>query len=74
MALDKAVLAAALKTAFQAGLDDPSWSIDDAANAMADAIDGYVRAAEVVSVTTDVTDLGGMLIGHGVQTGAGALT
>lgn len=74
MALDKAILAAALKNAFQAGMDDPDWSIDDAANAMADAIDGYVRAADVVNVASDVTNLGGVLIGHGTQAGVGGLT
>jgi len=74
MALDKIALAAALKTAFQAGLDDPNWSVDDAAAAMADAIDLYVRAAAVIGVTTDVTNLANVLIGHGAQTGTGGLS
>lgn len=73
MALDKNLLAAALKTAFEAGLGDPDWSAEDAANAMADAIDSYVRGADVTGITTDVTDLGGTLIGHGTQTGFGGL-
>lgn len=74
MALDKSALAAALKTAFETGRDQANWTADDAARAMANAIDRYVRAAEVVSVATDVKDLGGVLIGRGAQTGTGALS
>ena len=73
MALDKAALTAALKTAFQQGLDDPDWTQDDAAAALADAIDAYVRAAEVVGVAVDVVDLADNPIGTGAQTGAGSL-
>ena len=73
MPLDRTMLADALEAAFQAGMDDPDWTLSQAAGAMADAIDAYVRAAEVAGVTTDVTDLAANLIGHGTQTGTGGL-
>ena len=73
MALDKTLLATALKTAFEAGAQDENWTAQDAADAMADAIDAYVRAAVVAGITTDVVNLGGVLIGHGTQTGNGTL-
>lgn len=73
MPLDKAALATALEAAFQAGMDDPDWTLAQAAGAMADAIDLYVRAADVTGITTDVTDLAANLIGHGTQSGTGVL-
>lgn len=73
MALDKNALRDALKAAFQAGLDDPDWSQDDAAQALADAIDAYVRAAAVVNVTVNVFDVGHVQIGTGTQVGTGSL-
>ena len=73
MSLDKAALAAALKTAFESGMDDPNWTLDDAAGALADAIDFYVRGAEVAGVTTEVRDPGNVVIGTGAQTGTGTL-
>ena len=73
MPLDRNALADALKAAFQQGLDDPAWTKDDAAEALADAIDAYVRAAEVVGVTVDVVDAGNNPIGTGAQTGTGTL-
>jgi hypothetical protein len=68
MALDKTKLADALEAAFQAGMDDEDWTLAQAAGAMADAIDAYVRDAEVMGVTSDVTDPGNNPIGTGVQT------
>jgi hypothetical protein len=73
MALDKNALRDALKAAFQQGLDDPDWSQDDAAQALADAIDAYVRAAAVVNVTVNVFDPGQVQIGTGTQVGTGSL-
>jgi len=73
MALDKAVLSAALKAAFEAGMDDPEWTLQQAADAMAAAIDLYVRAAAVVGVTVAVVDGGGNPLGSGSQTGTGSL-
>lgn len=70
MALDKTLLAAALETAFTTGKADPNWTLAQAAGAMADAIDAYVRTAEVAGVTSDVADLTNKPIGKGAQTGA----
>jgi len=74
MALDKTSLADALEAAFQAGMDDPDWTLAQAAGAMADAIDAYVRTAEVIGVKSDVTDLGSNPIGKGVQNAPVVLT
>jgi hypothetical protein len=73
MALNKANLAAGLKAAFEAGMEDPDWTLDQAAAAMADAIDLYVRGAAVIGVTVDVIDAGSIKIGTGAQTGTGSL-
>jgi len=73
MPLDRPALATALQTAFEAGMADENWTLAQAAGAMADAIDAYVRTADVVGITTDVDDLGGMPIGQGTQTGTGGL-
>ena len=43
------------------------------AAAMADAIDTYVRTADVTGITTNVTDPGNAQIGTGTQTGTGNL-
>ncbi|HEX4694633.1 hypothetical protein [Sphingomonas sp.] len=74
MALDKSALATALKTAFQAGMDDPNWTLAQAAGAMADAIDAHVRNGELSGIKSDVTDTGGNPIGHAVQTAAVKVT
>jgi len=74
MALDKPALTAALTAAFEQGMADPDWSLNDAASAMADAIDAFVRTAEVSGVTTDVVDPADNPIGTGTQTGTVALT
>lgn len=73
MALDKSALTDALKAAFQAGMDDPEWTQDDAAAALANAIDAYVRGAEVIGITVDVFDPANTNIGTGTQTGTGSL-
>lgn len=74
MALSKSTLATALEAAFQAGMGDPDWTLAQAAGAMADAIDLYVRGAVVAGVESAVTDTGGNPIGHAVQTGAVTLS
>lgn len=73
MPLDKNALRDALKASFQQGMTDPGWSQDDAAQALADAIDTYVRAAQVTGVTVTVVNAGNVQIGTGAQTGVGTL-
>lgn len=73
MALDKTALSDAFKTAFRQGMDNPAWTKEDAADALADAIDAYVRGAEVVGVAVDVVDLASNPSGTGTQTGTGSL-
>ena len=73
MPLDKDTLRDALIAAFEQGLSDPAWTKEDTAQAMADAIDAYVRDAEVVGVTTEVVDGSATVIGTGTQTGTGSL-
>lgn len=73
MPLNKASLTAALIAGFQQGMDDPDWTTDQAAAAMADAIDAFVRGADVIGVETEVVDLGANPIGTGSQTGTGGL-
>ena len=67
MALDKPGLVTALIASFDAGMNDPDWTQADAAQALADAIDAFVRSGEVTGITTTVTDGGGGVIGHGAQ-------
>jgi hypothetical protein len=74
MALDKDTLRDALITAFEQGLTDPEWTKEDAAQAMADAIDVFVRGAEVTDIVVDVVDDSSVHIGTGPQTGTGTLT
>lgn len=73
MPLDKPALTIALKTAFEQGMVQEDWTLDQAAAAMADAIDAYVRTADVVGVHVDVVDAGSNPIGSGTQTGIGGL-
>jgi len=73
MPLDKPALAAALKTAFEQGMADADWTLDQAAGAMADAIDAYVRTADVINVAVDVVDAGSNPIGTGTQSTPGGL-
>lgn len=74
MPLDKPALTNALKAAFEAGMADENWTLTQAAQAMADAIDSYVRTADVTGITADVVDTGGNPLGTAVQTGTGQLT
>ena len=74
MPLDKPTLVTALTAAFNAGLSNPAWSQADAAQALADAIDAFVKGADVTGITTAVADPGGNPIGTGTQTGTGGLS
>lgn len=74
MPLDKPTFVIALAAAFQQGMDDPAWTKEDTAQALADAIDAFVRSAAVSGVTVQVTNPGGVVIGTGAQTGTGGLT
>ncbi len=73
MPLDKPALAAALQIAFETGKATEDWTLEQAANAMADAIDAYVRTADVINVAVDVVDAGSNPIGTGTQTDPGGL-
>lgn len=73
MPLDKAALTRDLKTAFHDAKEN-SWSADQAAEAIAAAIDRYVTAAEVGGVSVNVVSNGlpvgsGSLFGNGTQIG-----
>lgn len=74
MALDKPALIQALTLAFEQGMADPNWTLNDAATAMADAIDTFVRTAEVSGVATEVVDAGNNPLGTGTQTGTVTLS
>jgi hypothetical protein len=73
MALDTNALRDALVVAFEQGMDDPGWTKEDAAQAMADAIDAFVRGADVLGIEVDVVDAGNTHIGTGTQIGTGRL-
>ena len=72
MALDKSTLSQALKDTFQSAKDH-SWSSDQVADALADAIHTFVLGAAVVGVTVNVVNTANQLIGTGTQTGTGKL-
>lgn len=68
MSLDRNKLSQDLKTAFKNAKDN-SWSSDQAADAIATAIDGYVKAAVVSGVHVNVVNPTNQPIGTGTQTG-----
>jgi len=74
MALDKPGLVTALKAAFQSGMNDPAWTQDQAAEALADAIDAFVRTGEVNGIASTVRDAGMVVIGTGAQDAPVGLT
>lgn len=75
MALDKPTLVAALIAAFNKGMTDPAWTQANAAQALADAIDAFVRGGAVSGITTTVKDINGnVVIGHGAQDAPMGLT
>ena len=73
MALDVAQLGQALLDAFEKGMEEPDWSKEDAAQAMAEAIDAFVRDADVVGVNVNVVSTSGNPLGTGAQSGVGRL-
>ena len=73
MALDRNALRDALITAFEQGMDNSEWTKEDAAQAMADAIDAFVRGADVVGIEVEVVDDSDMHLGTGTQIGTGTL-
>jgi hypothetical protein len=72
MALDKTALAEQLKEIFTDAKDN-SWPSDQVADALADAIDQYVRGAKVTGVQVEVKDLSNTVIGSGTQNNLGEL-
>jgi hypothetical protein len=75
MALDKPGLVTALTAAFAKGLNDPAWTQADAAQALADAIDAFVRGGVVSGMTMTVKDINNINdIGHGAQDAPVGLT
>jgi hypothetical protein len=66
MALDRNRLAARLLDNFQRGKDE-GWDAQQVANALADAIDEYVRDALVEGVTVAVVNDANVPIGTGTQ-------
>ncbi|MBZ4417430.1 hypothetical protein [Myxococcus sp. RHSTA-1-4] len=72
MALNKTELADSIRGLFQKAFDE-SWSSEQVADALAEAIDTYVRAAAVTGVTVTVTNTSNTVIGTGTQTGTGSL-
>lgn len=72
MPLDKNRLQQAIETAFESAKQE-GWETAQVASALADAIDAYVRGAEVVGVTTTVrvTQEGTGIVstGNGTQSG-----
>ena len=55
MALNKPQLKNAIQTALETSKDE-SWSLDQVATALSDAIDAYVRGAKVKSVVINLDD------------------
>ncbi len=72
MALDKSTLSQALKDTFKSAKDN-SWSSDQVADAIADAINTFVLGAAVVGVKVNVVNTANQPIGTGTQTGTGNL-
>ncbi len=69
MPLDKTQLQAALKTAFDTAKDQ-NWTTDQVAQAIADAVDTFVRGGDVNGITVTVRDNANVQIGTGSQTTA----
>lgn len=72
MALNKTTLASSLKTVFQSAKDN-SWSSDQVADALADAIHQFVISADVTGVNVNVVNPANVPIGTGTQNGTGKL-
>ena len=72
MALNKSTLSQALKDTFESAKDN-SWSSEQVADAIADAINTFVLSAAVVGVKVNVVNTANQPIGTGTQTGTGNL-
>jgi hypothetical protein len=68
MALNKSQLAQLLKTTFQSAKDN-SWTSDQVADSLADAINTFVLTADVAGVQVVVVNNASVVIGSGSQTG-----
>jgi hypothetical protein len=66
MALDKNTLAEAIRTAFESAKEE-EWTVAQVAEALASAIDAFVKSGDVVDVVVEVKDVGNNVIGTGVQ-------
>lgn len=73
MALDKTALAASLKDTFLRAKEE-TWSSDQVADALADALETFVRGGEVNGVQVEVRNSGGSVIGTGTQSTAVAVS
>jgi hypothetical protein len=73
MPLDVPKLRQALLDAFGKGMTEPDWSKEKAAQALADAIDAFVKGAEVVGVNVNVVAPNGNPLGTGSQSAPGKL-
>lgn len=71
MPLDKQTLTATIKATFKSAKEE-EWTADQVAEALADAIDAFVKSGDVTGITTEVKD-GDNIIGTGTQTGAGQI-
>lgn len=70
MPLNKAALKQAILTTFETAKVQ-EWTSEQVAGALADAIDTFVRGADVVGVTVEVRNNAQTIIGTGTQTGTG---
>jgi hypothetical protein len=72
MPLNKPGLKNEIKAMFD-NAKSQNWNTDQLATALAEAIDRFVRSADVKGVTVDVKDSASNPLGTGTQTGAGTL-
>ena len=70
MPLNKATLKDAIRTSFDTAKSQ-GWSTEQIAQALADAIDAFVRSGDVKQVSVRVTSGEGAELGTGAQTGVG---
>ncbi len=72
MALDKRALKEAIEATFETAKAE-EWTTAQVAESLADAVDAFVRAAEVVGIHTKVRVDPGTGEGTGAQVGTGRL-
>jgi len=68
--LNKTTLKDAIKSSFDTAKAQ-GWSTEQIAQALADAIDAFVRGGDVKQVSVRVTSAQGVDLGTGAQTGVG---